>query len=180
METKAFFEREIGLNPKDLNRINEKSVDSILTERLVGKLEGKCSEHGFVMPGTIKILSRSMGYYSPNNYTGDTNYYVKAEATVINNVDELQIIADVIRKNKMGLYANFKDALRIIVPRDLSIGNEEFESVQIGDKIEIMLKKSKFQVNDPYILVSAQFIRRIHEGVDARVTDGAIESKTYE
>ncbi|NDG28212.1 MAG: hypothetical protein EB120_13680, partial [Proteobacteria bacterium] len=177
--SKAFFEKKLSLSPKELNRIHEKSVEKILTEQLVEKLEGKCSEHGFVVSGTVKILSRSMGYYDQSNYTGDTSYFVKAEATVINSVDEFQIVADVIRKNKMGLYANFKDALRIIVPRDLNIGNEEFESVQVGDKIEIMLKKSKFQVNDPYILVSAQFVRRIREGDDARVS-GVLESKTYD
>jgi hypothetical protein len=180
MESKAFFERKLGISPKELNRINEKSVEKILTDKLIEKLEGKCSEHGFIVPGTVKILSRSMGYYDQSNYTGDTGYFVKAEAIVINSVDELQIVADVIRKNKMGLYANFKDALRIIVPRDLNLGNEEFESVQIGDKIEIMLKKSKFQVNDPYILVSAQFIRRMGEGKEQRVSDGVVESKTYE
>lgn len=121
-----------------------------------------------------------MGYYDQSNFTGDTNYFVKAEATVINSADDVVIVADVIRKNKMGLYANYRDALRIIVPRDLNIGNEEFEAVQIGDKIEIMLKKSKFQINDPYILVSAQFIHRIREGEEDRPDGGVVESKTFE
>jgi hypothetical protein len=97
---------------------------------------------------------------------------------VLNSIDEMNIIADVIRKNKMGLYANYKDAMRIIVPRDLHIGNEEFESVQIGDKIEIQLKKSKFQINDPYILASALFVRKLREGEPIAVRSGVEESKT--
>ena len=178
METTAFFERKLGINPKEMNMIQEKNIDTILLEQLNKKLEGKCSEHGFVLSDSIKIISRSMGYYDQSNFTGDTNYYVKAEARVLNSIDEMNIIADVIRKNKMGLYANYKDALRIIVPRDLHIGNEEFESVQIGDKIEIQLKKSKFQINDPYILASALFVRKLREGEPIAVRSGVEESKS--
>ena len=180
MQTTAFFERKVGINPKELNLIQEKSIDSILSQKLIEKLEGKCSEHGFVMPGSVKILSRSMGYYDQSNFTGDTNYFVKAEASVINSVDELHVISKVIRKNKMGLYCDYKDALRIIVPRDLHIGNEEFESVQIGDMIEIELKKSKFQINDPYILSSALFIRKFREGEELAIQSGVEESKSFE
>jgi hypothetical protein len=180
METTAFFERKLGISPKEMNTIQEKNIDAILLEQLDKKLGGKCSEHGFVIPNSIKIISRSMGYYDQSNFTGDTNYYVKAEARVLNSIDEMNIVADVIRKNKMGLYANYRDALRIIVPRDLHIGNEEFESVQIGNRIELQLKKSKYQINDPYILSSGLFIRKLRDGDSMIVGDGAEESKTYE
>jgi hypothetical protein len=180
MQTTAFFERKIGISPKELNLIQDKSIETILLEKLVQKLEGKCSEHGFVVPNSVKILSRSMGYYDQSNFTGDTNYFVKAEAAVINSVDELHVVAKVIRKNKMGLYCDYKDALRIIVPRDLHIGNEEFESVQIGDMVEIELKKSKFQINDPYILSSAMFIHKFREGEELTIKSGVEESKTFE
>jgi hypothetical protein len=46
----------------------------------------------------------------------------------------------------------YKDAIRVLLPRDLHIANEEFENLQIGATIELEIKKSRFQVNDPYIL----------------------------
>lgn len=180
METTAFFERKLGISPKEMNLIRDKNIDTILLEQITKKLEGKCSEHGFVLPNSVKILSRSMGYYDQSNFTGDTNYFVKAEARVINSIDEMRIIGQVIRKNKMGLYVNYKDALRIIVPRDLHIGNEEFESVEIGDFVEIQLKKSKFQINDPYILASALFKHKFRQGEAIQLQSGVEESKTYE
>lgn len=180
METTAFFEQKLGIHPRDMNKVRDKNIETILQEQISKKLEGKCSEHGFVLPGTVKIISRSMGYYDQSNFTGDTNYFVKAEARVINSIDEMNIIVQVIRKNKMGLYANYKDSIRILVPRDLHIGNQEFENVQIGDNIQVKLKKSKFQVNDPYILASAVFIRRFQEGDEIRLLSGVEESKTYD
>jgi hypothetical protein len=40
----------------------------------------------------------------------------------------------------------------VIIPRDLHIGDDSFESVEIGEVVKVEIKKSRFQVNDPYIL----------------------------
>jgi hypothetical protein len=58
----------------------------------------------------------------------------------------------------MGLYITYRDALRIQVPRDLHLENEEFDSIKIGDTVEVELKKSLFQINDEYILTNGLFI----------------------
>ena len=72
-----------------------------------------------------------------------------------------------IRKNKMGMYvSHMDDAIRVIVPRDLHIGDEAFEAVEIGEKVEVEVKKSRFQVNDPYILSVGTF--RSSKGKKAR------------
>jgi hypothetical protein len=34
----------------------------------------------------------------------------------------------------------------------LHIGDEVFDSVQVGEMVKVEIKKSRFQVNDPYIL----------------------------
>lgn len=163
METTALFERKVSLTPRDTNLVTTSSINEILLDKIRKNIEGKCSEHGFVVPGTLHILSRSMGYYEAGNFTGDTIYYCKAEAKVINSVEDLEVVAKIIRKNKMGLYVEYKDALRIIVPRDLHLGNDEFESVEIGDEIRVSLKKSKYQVNDMFILASGLFLGKYKE-----------------
>jgi hypothetical protein len=58
----------------------------------------------------------------------------------------------------MGLYVIIENAIRIMIPRDLHIGNEEFDDISIGDRIRIEIKKSRFQVNDTHILSIGQFI----------------------
>jgi hypothetical protein len=58
----------------------------------------------------------------------------------------------VIRKNKMGMYVSYNDAIRIILPRDLHIGDEAFEAIPVGANVNVEIQKSRFQVNDAYIL----------------------------
>ena len=158
MESTAFFEKKINLTPGEFNEVKTSSIDSLLEKKAKQQIENKCSEQGFVLPGTVKLLSRSMGYFEAARFTGDAVYYVKLEGKVIYPADGVRVVGEVIRKNKMGLYVDYRKAIRIQVPRDLHIGSEEYEEVEIGNTIEVELKRSKFQINDPYILASAMFI----------------------
>jgi hypothetical protein len=160
METVAFFERKVALTPKDLNVLHKKSIEVILLEKINELLEKKCTEHGFVIPGSIKIISRSVGYYESARFTADTVYYVKCEAHVINSVEGVTVQAEVIRKNKMGIYAVHRDAIRILVPRDLHLGNIDYDAVNIGDTIDIELRAKKAQINDPFIFATGVFIKK--------------------
>ena len=157
MESTAFFEKKLSLTPSDFNKVKSLSVDVILLQKAKDSMEKKCSEQGFVLPGTIEMLSRSMGYFEAARFTGDAIYYVKLQGTVIYPVDGIRVKGEVIRKNKMGLYVDYKQAIRIQVPRDLHIGMIEYENVKIGDIIEVELKRSKFAINDTYILASGIF-----------------------
>jgi hypothetical protein len=160
MESTAFFEKKIGLTPSDFNKLKDVPVDTILLTKSKDVMENKCSEHGFVLPGSLKLLSRSMGYFESARFTGDAVYYVKLEGKVVYPADGVRVIGEVIRKNKMGLYVQYKNAIRVQVPRDLHIGNQEFDSVEIGENVLVELKRSKFQINDPYILASGIFIKK--------------------
>jgi hypothetical protein len=175
MESTAFFERKIALTPRDLNPVGvgeRNGVDDLILRKLKQKLEEKCSEHGFVLPG-IKLLSRSMGAFEAARFTGDAVYFVKAEGRVLYPVDGMRVQGQVIRKNKMGLYVNYRDGLRIQVPRDLHLGNDAFEDVVVGDMVEVELKKAIFQINDPYILTNGLFLRRAGGAASAAMAAAA-------
>lgn len=152
LEYPAVFEERIPLTPKDLNRLADIAVEDILIEKLRTKIEGRCSKHGYVVPGSLEVLSRSMGHVETGRFTGDVVYQVQSQGGVINPSDGTILQGEIIKKNKMGLYVEYKDAIRVLLPRDLHIANEEFENLQIGAIIELEIKKSRFQVNDPYIL----------------------------
>jgi len=159
MESTAFFEKKINLTPREFNDIKTQTVQEILMKKAVQMMEEKCSEHGFVLPGTIKLLSHSMGHFEAARFTGDAIYYVKLEGRVIYPADGVRVTGEVIRKNKMGLYINHRNAIRIQVPRDLHLGNQEYDGVQLGDQVEVELKRSKFAIQDAYILASGMFLR---------------------
>ena len=151
MEHSVLFEEQVSLNSNDMSKqIN--SIDLILLSKIKAKLEKKCSRHGYVIPGTLKLLSRSLGKASSGRFVGDYIYHVQVQGNVLNPPDGIVIEGEVIRKNKMGIYLNYMDAIRVIVPRDLHIGNDAFDNIEIGEKISVEIKKSRFQMNDDSIL----------------------------
>lgn len=159
MESTAFFEKKISITPSDFNEVKStQSVEVLLLRKAQQSVEGKCSEQGYVLPGSVKLISRSMGYFESARFTGDAIYYVKLEARIIYPVDGIKIVGEVTRKNKMGLYVNYNDAIHIQVPRDLHLGNQEYDQVEVGDRIQVELKRSKFAINDPYILASGLYL----------------------
>ncbi len=177
METTAFFEKKVNLTPKDLNKVKGTTIEELILEKAKKSIENKCSEQGFVLPGSVTLLSRSMGYFEAARFTGDAVYYAKLQGQVIYPADGIKVIGQVIRKNKMGLYVNYKDAIRIQVPRDLHLGNEDYEAVQIGDMVEIEIKRSKFQINDEFILASGLFLSNQSESIGNNTNNIIINTK---
>jgi hypothetical protein len=180
MESTAYFEKKISLSPITIfNKVGrDNNLDVLLLQQLKEKLENKCSEHGFVLPGTLELISRSMGYFEAGRFTGDAVFYVKAEGKVINPADGFRVIGEVARKNNMGLNVSYKNnSLRIQVPRDLHLGDDsdQFNAIEPGDFVEVELKKSLFQINDPYILTNGRFIRKVSS--DAVVAQVVPEGK---
>lgn len=177
MEYTAVFEERVSLTPRDI-RGTIKNIDAVLEGKIRARLEGKCSRHGYVLNDSTKILSRSMGSLERGRFTGHLIFHVQVEGKVLNPPDKTILDGEVIRKNKMGLYVNYRDAIRIIVPRDANIGNENFESVEVGETITVEIKKSRFQVNDEYILSVGLFMDRKgaaapEEGAAAPEEEGA-------
>lgn len=166
MEQLAVFEEMITLTPLDLHGEIE-SMDTLLLGKLQKQLEGRCSQHGYVIPNTLQLLSRSMGSLERGRFTGDFLFYLKAQGKVYNPPDGTLVEGEVIRKNKMGLYVIVENAIRIMIPRDLHIGNAEFDSVEIGSRIQIEIKKSRFQMNDTHILSVGQFLSVVGSGSSA-------------
>ena len=164
METTAIFEKKIAIEPKDLNNVSNTSVDSIVLEKLRNNLERKCSQHGWVIPKSLKLISRSMCQAESGRFTGSMMTWVQVEARVIYPTDGMIIVGDVIKKNKMGMFVLYKDAIHVMVPRDLHLGSEEYDDVAVGDNVEVELKKSSFQVNDTHILSVGIFHKKIVEG----------------
>lgn len=152
MEQTVIFEQKLTLSPKDMNLLGEKTIDSILLSHLQQQLERRCSRHGYVIPGTLEILSRSMGTLEHGRYTGNIIFYIQVQGKVYNPVNGSRITGNIEKKNKMGLYMIYNDAIRVLVPRDLHIGSDTYESLDVGQEITVEIRKSRFQIQDPFIL----------------------------
>jgi hypothetical protein len=161
METRVVFEEKVSLSPNDFNRLRDISIDEILLKKFAATNEGRCSIHGWVVPGSLRILSRSMAHIEGGRFTGDLTTWLQVEGSVIYPVDGVRLTGLVLKKNKMGLFVMYKEAIQIMIPRDLHLGNEEFDGIQIGDQVEVELKKSRFQVKDMNIISVGLFIRKV-------------------
>ena len=175
MEQLAVFQEKVVISPIDLHS-DVGSFDDILMGKLKKQLEGKCSKHGFVIPGSLEMLSRSMGICEKGRATADFIYFVKAQGKVYNPPDGTIVVGEVSLKNKMGCYVVVDNAVRIMIPRDLHIGNEEFENISVGDRIRVDIKKSQVRVNATHILSIGQFLG-LEEGRPAPAISGAAEGE---
>ena len=162
MEQIAVFQEKVSLEPIDL-RPDITSFEDILLGKLKKQLEGKCSKHGFVVPGSLQLLSRSMGFAEKGRGTADFLYYIKAQGKVYNPPDGLVVEGQIMLKNKMGCYVILENAIRIMVPRDLHIGNEEFDQLDVGDRIQIEIKRSQFRASATHILSIGQYLGKAGE-----------------
>jgi DNA-directed RNA polymerase subunit E'/Rpb7 len=151
MEIQSFFETKVALTAKDLGQ-DIKNLDLLLESKIRTQFEGRCSRNGYVLPNSVKLLSRSIGMIEKGRFTGDIIFYTEAESRVLQPPDGVIVEGEVTRKNKMGIYVNYKDAIRIMIPRDLHIGDEDFDAIQVGEVVEVEIKKSRYQVNDTNIL----------------------------
>lgn len=151
METEAFFQEKVYLTPKDL-RNDIESIDDILVLKLKERLEQRCSPHGYVMPGTLEILTRSTGMVDSGRFSGDWAFLVKAKGQVLNPPEGSLVEVEVLKSNKMGVYAVYENAIRLMVPRDLHLGDDEFDALKVGDRIKVEIQKSRFQLRDQFIV----------------------------
>ena len=159
MESEAFFQEKVYLTPKDL-RNEIVSVDAILISKLKERLEQKCSPHGYVLPGTLELLTRSAGMVDSGRFSGDWAFLVKAKGSVLHPPENTMVEVEVLKNNKMGVYAVYENAIRIMVPRDIHIGNEDFDNLKVGERIQVKIKKSRFQLRDPFIVSVAEYVGR--------------------
>lgn len=151
MESDALFQEKVYLTPKDLSG-EITSIDAILLEKVKERLEQRCSPHGYVLSGSLELLTRSAGMVDSGRFSGDWAFLVKAKGRVLHPPEGSVVDVEILKSNKMGIYAVYENAIRLMVPRDLHIGNVEFEELKVGERIRVEIQKSRFQLRDPFIV----------------------------
>lgn len=151
MESDALFQEKVYLTPKDLSG-EITSIDAILLEKVKERLEQRCSPHGYVLAGSLELLTRSAGMVDSGRFSGDWAFLVKARGRVLHPPEGSVVDVEILKSNKMGIYAVYENAIRLMVPRDLHIGDVEFEELTVGERIRVEIQKSRFQLRDPFIV----------------------------
>ena len=129
---------------------------SILQDILINKFEGKCSYHGYIKRGSIKIIKCSAGQVKDVTLNGDTEYLVSYRALVCNPIIGSIVRAKVVNQNKFGILAEVtingtEPVLEIIITKMIEPGEIPLDKIKVGDMVNVEILKKRFELNDDRI-----------------------------
>ena len=131
-------------------RFLQRNIEASLLAQLRHKYEGICVAEGYIQRQSIVVLDRSLG--RPNVIKGGLDYTVRFQADVCMPHPGQVFRIPVSLKSKIGLHAE-STPIKALLPRDLHIGNTDFETVKEGEDIEFDVVGARFQQGDDSIVV---------------------------
>jgi DNA-directed RNA polymerase subunit E'/Rpb7 len=141
--------RNVHLDAKFLQR----NIQASLLAQLRMKFEGVCVAEGYIQRQSITIVEHSMGRM--NMIKGGLDYAVRFQGDICMPHPGQTFRAPVVLKSKIGVHAE-TTPIKVLLPRDLHIGNASFEDVEEGQEIEFEVVGSRFQQGDDSIVVLAK------------------------
>lgn len=136
----------------------QKNIQSSILMYLKSHVEGRCGIEGYVQPKTSVIINYSLG--ALNSMKLGVSYRVKFQADICFPHKGQILKAPVTLRSKIGVHAE-SSPLRVLLPRDLHIGNTEFEQIVEKDEVEFEVLGAEFKQNDEHMFVLARLIKRI-------------------
>lgn len=159
----ALYERrELSRSVHIDARFLQRNIHASLVAQLRHKYEGICLPEGYVQPRSITITEHSFG--RTNILKGGLDYSVRFQADLCLPHTGQKFRAPVTLKSKIGLHAE-TDPIKILLPRDLHIGNSDFDEVDVGQTIEFEVVGSRFQQGDETIVVLGKLLEVIRPAV---------------
>jgi DNA-directed RNA polymerase subunit E'/Rpb7 len=143
--------RNVHVNAKNLQR----NIDASLLAQIRMKYEGVCAAEGYVHRGSTTIIEHSLG--RADLIKGGANYSVVFQADVCYPHPGQKFKAPVNLKSKIGLHIEMPP-MKVLLPRDLHIGDPVFDDVDEKQEVEFEIVGSKFQQGDESIVVLGKFI----------------------
>lgn len=138
--------RNVHVDSKYLQR----NIDASLVAQLRLKYEGTCVAEGYIQERSIVVLEHSLG--RTNLIKGGLDYAVKFQADICMPHPGQVFRVPVTLKSKIGIHAEMTP-IKALLPRDLHIGNTDFEAVKEGEDIEFEVVGARFQQGDDSIVV---------------------------
>lgn len=140
------------------SRYLQRSIAPSLLGQLKMNTEGKCGMEGYIAKDSITILSHSLGRVS--TLEEGVSYRVQFQADVCMPHPEQVFRVPVIFRSKIGVHCEL-DPMKILLPRDLHLGNADFDAIEENEEIDIEVVGSQFQQQDTYIYVLGTLKRRV-------------------
>jgi DNA-directed RNA polymerase subunit E'/Rpb7 len=153
-----FERRELSKKVHIQSKFLQKNMQASLLAQLKMNFEGRCSPEGYIQPNSVTIVDYSLG--RTNYIKGGVDYDVKFQADVCMPHAGQKFKAPVTVRSKVGIHAE-TPPIKVLIPRDLHIGNEEFEGVKVGEEIEFEVIGAQFKQQDKDIVIVARLLSKI-------------------
>ena len=150
MPDPLYERRELTRNVHIHSKYLQRNIHASLVDQLRHKYEGICLPEGYVQPRSITIVEHSLGRCSI--IKGGLDYNVRFQADICMPHSGQVFRAPVTLKSKIGLHAE-SGPIKILLPRDLHIGNPDFDNVNVAQEIEFDVIGTRFQQGDESIVV---------------------------
>jgi len=160
------FRTHIQLSPLELSN----SFDEIIKNKMKESLEGVCSRFGYIKPGSLQVIKRSIGLFGKQHFNGYIKFELLCKGEACNPPQGLVVEAIVKNKNALGLLAESSmfingekiPVLDIIVPKKSNgIASEiDLDEVQVGDSIFVMVMGKRYQLNDTNISIIGRAVKQ--------------------
>lgn len=170
-----FERRELSKMVHINSKFLQKNIKASLLNQLQQNYEGKCQEEGYIQRHSIVIVNYSLG--RTNYVKGGIDYMVTFQADICMPHEGQRFKAPVKLKSKVGIHAE-TPPIKVLIPRDLHIGNEEFESVKVDEDIEFEVVGSQFKQEDETIVVVGKLLSRVAPPVEAPLISSNTEEET--
>jgi len=152
-----FERRQLTKKVHIYSKFLQKNMNSVILAQLKMNVEGKCSSEGFIQRNSITILDCSLG--RTNYVKGGVDYDITFQADICFPHRGQKLKAPMTLKSKVGIHAELSP-LKILIPRDLHLGNTEFDEVKEGEDLEFEVVGSTFKQKDTEIVVVGKLLSR--------------------
>ena len=146
--TKMLLVKKLCISCNELDN----DINTLLKDKLVKAVGNRCLNEGYIRGDSINIVSRTIGKINPNHFNGDVYYNVQYEADICNPSKDMVVECIIKNINQMGIMAE-RDCLIIVIAKQLMDPSIDMNIFRIGEKINITIVGSRFDLNDKQITV---------------------------
>jgi DNA-directed RNA polymerase subunit E'/Rpb7 len=144
----------------------QKNIESSLLLQLKQNYEGKCTPEGFIQQNSVTIVNYSLG--RANYIKGGIDYNVTFQADICMPHMGQRFKAPVRLRSKVGIHAE-TPPIKVLIPRDLHLGNTDFEEIKVDDDIEFEVVGAQFKQEDENIIVVGRLLTKVAAPAEAPI-----------
>ena len=150
-----FERRELSKKVHIHSKFLQRNMEASILAQLKMNYEGHCSAEGYIERNSITLQDYSLG--RTNYIKGGVDYDVKFQADVCLPHPGQRFKAVVKVRSKVGIHAE-TPPIKVLIPRDLHMGNEEFNKADIDTEIEFEVIGSQFKQKDQDIIIVGKLL----------------------